>query len=103
MEARKKVLSLGGQLDDAKKNRAVRSALVTELQNKNSAAQKEIELRNKQIDFLLQAQDVEHRIVALLTHLSVKQDEDRYLLLLQERETLDIVLKTLEGLRKSAS
>jgi hypothetical protein len=96
MEARPKILTTKGQLEERQNKRSERNALIAELQAKNSVAQAQIDKRNRQIDFLLQAQDIEQRIIAILTYLNVRQDEDRYKLLLQEIETQAIVLKTLE-------
>lgn len=103
MEVRQKLLSIPEQLEESQKAKAERNELIIKLKEKNEVAQKEITARNKTIDMLMDAQDVEHRIIALLNHLNVRQDEDRYKLLLQEQETKALVLRTVEDLCKSIS
>ena len=96
------LLSIKDQLENSQKATAGRNALITELQTKNEAAKKEISAREKQIDFLFQAQEIEQRIFVLLTYLNQRPDEDRHKLLIQERETQKTILSTLGGLCTTA-
>ena len=103
METRPVLLSIKDQLENSQRITAERNALIAELKSKNDTAKKEISAREKQIDFLFHAQEVEQRIFVLLTYLNQRPDEDRHKLLLQERETQKTVLSTLEDLCKSTA
>jgi hypothetical protein len=100
-DPQKLAMSLQDQLTQSKALKADRDAFIKNLQEQNEKAQREINARNKEIDYLQEAQQIEQRIIALLNYLSQKPDDDRQALLKVERETQAIILRTLEEHCKS--
>ena len=93
-----KDLSIKGQLEASLRERTVRSSLIRTLEDKNNEASREIDVRGRTIEHLLQANDIENRIISILNRLNQRFNEDEDKLLRQERETQKEILKTLEGI-----
>lgn len=98
MEARPKISKHPkDQLSRSQAVFAERNLSIEKLQAENVAMEILIKRNNNRIGYLLDAQEVERRIMVLLNYLVVRPDEDKEKLLAQERETQAPILKTLES------